>query len=182
MSHRAPFNSRSGNSSPAPVLIPAGQYGASSGRSSSPYGNLAARSGIRGVNTHTSPSDTRTSQPSPLHPGGPYAANTRDVVPRFTESPYQADSYSRTAQQLEHQNDDKLEGLMSKVRILKDVSDPLLTLRVSLQWFLLWPQVTIGIGDEVRQSNMELGNMVCPKEHHVSRAHRSPFVCGYLTE
>jgi hypothetical protein len=51
-----------------------------------------------------------------------YAANSNNAAPRFTESPYQSDSYSRTAQQLEHQNDDKLEGLMSKVRILKDVS------------------------------------------------------------
>jgi hypothetical protein len=122
MSHRAPFNSRSTNASPAPVLLPGGQYGASSGRSSSPYGNLAARSGVRGVNAHAGSSDTHGPQASSSHSGGGYSANARNPVPRFTESPYQADSYSKTAQQLEHQNDDKLEGLMSKVRILKDVS------------------------------------------------------------
>lgn len=122
MSHRAPFNSRSTNGSPAPVLIPGGQYGASSGRSSSPYASLAARSGVRNVNAHAGSSDNHGPPASSSYAGGGYSANARDPVPRFTESPYQADSYSKTAQQLEHQNDDKLEGLMSKVRILKDVS------------------------------------------------------------
>lgn len=133
MSHRAPFNSRSTNGSPAPVLLPRGQYGASSGRSSSPYSNLAARSGVRGVNTHDTTPDIHNAQYSASHSNGPYSANTRDPVPRFTESPYRADSYSKTAQQLEHQNDDKLEGLMSKVRILKDVSGS----RSTMNWTIL---------------------------------------------
>ncbi|KAJ9110368.1 hypothetical protein QFC20_002965 [Naganishia adeliensis] len=139
MSHRAPFNSRSHNGSPAPVLIPGHQYGASSGRAS-PFGNPTLRTGPRNVYSNAGTDDNQLLHPTPSHTGMSYAANSNSAVPRFTESPYQSDSYSRTAQQLEHQNDDKLEGLMSKVRILKDV--------------------TIGIGDEVRQSNMELGNMV----------------------
>lgn len=31
--------------------------------------------------------------------------------------------YSRTAHEVERQNDDKLEGLLGKVKILKDVSE-----------------------------------------------------------
>ncbi|GHJ88633.1 hypothetical protein NliqN6_5035, partial [Naganishia liquefaciens] len=136
---------RSNAGSPAPILLPGGQYSASSGRSASPYSNLAARSGARGVNSPGGAQDTHNVPYSTSHSSGSFGASTRDPVPRFTESPYQADSYSKTAQQLEHQNDDKLEGLMSKVRILKDASG--------------FQLVTIGIGDEVRQSNMELGNM-----------------------
>jgi blocked-early-in-transport protein 1 len=48
--------------------------------------------------------------------------------------------YTRNAMMVEGQNDDLLEGLLGKVKILKDI--------------------TVGIGDEVRASNMELGGMV----------------------
>lgn len=48
--------------------------------------------------------------------------------------------YTRNAMMVEGQNDDMLEGLLGKVKILKDI--------------------TVGIGDEVRASNMELGGMV----------------------
>lgn len=41
---------------------------------------------------------------------------------------------------VEGQNDEMLDSLLGKVKILKDI--------------------TVGIGDEVRASNMELGNMV----------------------
>ncbi|KAJ9118983.1 hypothetical protein QFC24_005949 [Naganishia onofrii] len=135
MSHRAPYSNRSHAASPAPILL-SGPQGASSGRAS-PYTN----SGLRSTYNHAANDDDRLLHPKPVSSGSGYAANATGGVPRFTESPYQSDPYSRTAQQLESQNDNKLEGLMSKVRILKDV--------------------TIGIGDEVRQSNMELGNMVC---------------------
>ncbi|KAJ9097685.1 hypothetical protein QFC21_004722 [Naganishia friedmannii] len=133
MSHRAPYSNRSHAASPAPILL-SGPQGASSGRAS-PYTN----SGLRSTYNHAANDDNQLRHPKPVPSGSGYAGNTTGAVPRFTESPYQADPYSRTAQQLEGQNDTKLEGLMSKVRILKDV--------------------TIGIGDEVRQSNMELGNM-----------------------
>lgn len=51
-----------------------------------------------------------------------------------------AGSRSAAAQHVEGQNDERLEGLLGKVKILKDI--------------------TVGIGDEVRASNMELGGMV----------------------
>lgn len=76
---------------------------------------------MRNAYNHTGTGDNQALHPTPSHAGASYAANSSSAVPRFTESPYQSDSYSKTAQQLEHQNDDKLEGLMSKVRILKDV-------------------------------------------------------------
>jgi hypothetical protein len=158
MSHRSPYNSRSHNASPAPVLLPGQQYGASSGRAS-PFGNPTLRTGPRNAYNNGASNDHQLLQPSPSHAGMSYAANSNSAVPRFTESPYQSDSYSRTAQQLEHQNDDKLEGLMSKVRILKDVSCHCVSWLPRKKTHLR-KQVTIGIGDEVRQSNMELGNMV----------------------
>lgn len=46
----------------------------------------------------------------------------------------------RTAEQLEEQNDDRLEGLSAKVRILKDI--------------------TVGIGNEVRDSTKDLDSLV----------------------
>jgi len=47
---------------------------------------------------------------------------------------------ARTAEQLEEQNDDKLEGLSAKVRMLKDI--------------------TVGIGNEVRDSTKDLDSLV----------------------
>lgn len=47
----------------------------------------------------------------------------------------------RTAEQLEEQNDEHLEGLTAKVRILKDI--------------------TVGIGNEVRDSTKDLDSLVC---------------------
>lgn len=47
---------------------------------------------------------------------------------------------SAAAMHVEGQNDERLDGLLGKVKILKDI--------------------TVGIGDEVRASNMELGGMV----------------------
>lgn len=47
----------------------------------------------------------------------------------------------RTAEQLEEQNDEHLEGLSAKVRILKDI--------------------TVGIGNEVRDSTKDLDSLVC---------------------
>lgn len=47
---------------------------------------------------------------------------------------------ARTAEQLEEQNDDRLEGLSAKVRILKDI--------------------TVGIGTEVRDSTKDLDSLV----------------------
>ncbi|WWC96988.1 hypothetical protein V866_003865 [Kwoniella sp. B9012] len=47
--------------------------------------------------------------------------------------------YTRTTHEVEGQNDERLEGLLGKVKILKDI--------------------TVGIGNEVRDSNVLLGNM-----------------------
>lgn len=64
--------------------------------------------------------------------------------------------YTRTAMQLEGQNDDRLEGLLGKVKMLKDVS----TICLFRRRYKLMLQITVGIGNEVRDSNMELGGMV----------------------
>ncbi|KAG8969868.1 hypothetical protein FRC03_000114 [Tulasnella sp. 419] len=48
----------------------------------------------------------------------------------------------RTAEDLEGQNDERLEGLTAKVKLLKDI--------------------TIGIGNEVRDSTIQLSQMVRP--------------------
>lgn len=47
--------------------------------------------------------------------------------------------YTRATHDIEGQNDERLEGLLGKVKILKDI--------------------TTGIGNEVRDSNIQLGNM-----------------------
>ena len=49
---------------------------------------------------------------------------------------------------VEGQNDEMLDSLLGKVKILKDI--------------------TVGIGDEVRASNMELGGMVRPPFLHIA--------------
>jgi hypothetical protein len=74
---------------------------------------------------------------------------------------------------VERQNDDKLEGLLGRVKLLKDVSlgeQALFGCRVSVggetdDEVVCRGQITVGIGDEVRQSNMELGSMVSLNPH-----------------
>nr|XP_018264710.1 blocked early in transport 1 [Kwoniella dejecticola CBS 10117]OBR86868.1 blocked early in transport 1 [Kwoniella dejecticola CBS 10117] len=51
----------------------------------------------------------------------------------------QGSGYTRSTHEVEGQNDERLEGLLGKVKILKDI--------------------TVGIGSEVRDSNVLLGNM-----------------------
>nr|ODN85145.1 blocked early in transport 1 [Cryptococcus depauperatus CBS 7841]ODN85146.1 blocked early in transport 1 [Cryptococcus depauperatus CBS 7841]ODO02440.1 blocked early in transport 1 [Cryptococcus depauperatus CBS 7855] len=61
---------------------------------------------------------------------------------QYSESPYgggMSSGYTRTAHELEGQNDERLDGLLGKVKILKDI--------------------TTGIGSEVRDSNQLLGGM-----------------------
>jgi blocked early in transport 1 len=55
-------------------------------------------------------------------------------------APYQGSS-TRTAEELESQNDEHLDGLTAKVKLLKEV--------------------TIAIGNEVRDSATQLSHMVC---------------------
>ncbi|WVO13279.1 hypothetical protein L204_100892 [Cryptococcus depauperatus] len=62
---------------------------------------------------------------------------------QYSESPYgggMSSGYTRTAHELEGQNDERLDGLLGKVKILKDI--------------------TTGIGSEVRDSNQLLGGML----------------------
>jgi hypothetical protein len=66
----------------------------------------------------------------------------------------------RTAEDLEGQNDDALQGLSQKVKLLKNVRFPLspptkVTEAHSLRW-----QITINIGNEVRDSTKMLNGMV----------------------
>ncbi|KAG8892706.1 hypothetical protein FRB99_002490 [Tulasnella sp. 403] len=70
---------------------------------------------------------------------------SRTPVQSGRTSPYaQGDAAygaQRFAEDLEGQNDERLEGLTAKVKILKDI--------------------TIGIGNEVRDSTVQLSQMVC---------------------
>ncbi|KAG6866804.1 hypothetical protein C0991_008740 [Blastosporella zonata] len=58
----------------------------------------------------------------------------------FSSSSYAAPKGHRYADDLEGQNDEALEGLSAKVKLLKEI--------------------TIGIGNEVRESAVQLSNMV----------------------
>lgn len=72
----------------------------------------------------------------------------------------------RFADDLEGQNDEHLEGLSAKVKMLKDVSESsilygLMMMNSSgLQSRFLSLQITIGIGNEVRESTVQLSQMV----------------------
>jgi blocked-early-in-transport protein 1 len=107
------------------------------------------------------PSSSRSS-PAPYRNASPfeqpYGTNTSDPYAEYnTGAPKKEPPYSngaglggyptrnglygaRSAEQLEEQNDDKLEGLSAKVRILKDI--------------------TVGIGNEVRDSTKDLDSLV----------------------
>lgn len=77
------------------------------------------------------------------------------------ELPLHASSGQRYVDDLEGQNDEQLEGLSAKVKLLKDVSA---TSHATA--FLLIPgthpsiKITIGIGNEVRESTVQLSHMV----------------------
>lgn len=113
------------------------------------------------LSTSALPSSSRSS-PAPYRNASPfeqpYGADTSDPyseynigAPKKEPALYGSDSNSngrignglfgsRTAEQLEEQNDDRLEGLSAKVRILKDI--------------------TVGIGNEVRDSTKDLDSLV----------------------
>lgn len=76
------------------------------------------------------------------------------------ELPLHAPSGHRYADDLESQNDEQLEGLSAKVKLLKDVrarSSFCPWLRCS---HVCLPKITIGIGNEVRESTVQLSQMV----------------------
>ncbi|ORX36510.1 hypothetical protein BD324DRAFT_629140 [Kockovaella imperatae] len=116
-------------STPAPILYP--PSGPSSGRAS-PY-------------------------PAPLSAGGPgsgfnHAPGTSNGLyqrsgssaSQYSESPFGGGmssngGYTRATHDVEGQNDERLEGLLGKVKVLKDI--------------------TVGIGNEVRDGNLELTGM-----------------------
>lgn len=67
----------------------------------------------------------------------------------------------RTAEDIEGQNNDNLEGLSAKVRMLKDVSERRwCSGSKALELTLSVPQITINIGNEVRDSTKLLSGMV----------------------
>ncbi|KAK1927537.1 hypothetical protein DB88DRAFT_478343 [Papiliotrema laurentii] len=111
-----------------------------------------------------------TSSPAPIlyPPSGPSSGRTSPYRPsssasQYSESPYGGGmssgggaggaatgpgagiiggggtGYTRTALNVEEQNDERLDGLLGKVKILKDI--------------------TSGIGNEVRDSNLQLSSM-----------------------
>lgn len=65
--------------------------------------------------------------------------------------------YTRATHDIEGQNDERLEGLLGKVKILKDVSRNQVTVEFVFAYGKV--QITTGIGNEVRDSNIQLGNM-----------------------
>ncbi|WWC60300.1 uncharacterized protein I303_102869 [Kwoniella dejecticola CBS 10117] len=95
---------------------------------------------------------THSNTPSPIlyPPSGPSSGRVSpfprpgSTASQYSESPYgggmnSGSGYTRSTHEVEGQNDERLEGLLGKVKILKDI--------------------TVGIGSEVRDSNVLLGNM-----------------------
>ncbi|WVQ93397.1 hypothetical protein IAU59_000467 [Kwoniella sp. CBS 9459] len=135
----------SSSHTPSPVLYPpSGPSGSSSGSGSSgqayPYLNAGPGAG-------TSYSSSGRPSPSPSLYNRPNSAASQ-----YSESPFGGGMSSngggsgmgmgmgsRDTSVVEGQNDERLEGLLGKVKILKDI--------------------TVGIGNEVRDSNIQLGNM-----------------------
>ncbi|ODN76657.1 hypothetical protein L202_05301 [Cryptococcus amylolentus CBS 6039] len=83
-------------------------------------------------------------------PSGPSSGRGTPYRPassasQYSESPYgggmasSGSGYTPATHDVEGQNDERLDGLLGKVKILKDI--------------------TKGIGEEVRDSNLQLGNM-----------------------
>ncbi|WVR03873.1 hypothetical protein IAU60_000871 [Kwoniella sp. DSM 27419] len=105
-------------STPSPVLYP-------------PNPNGSGPSSLRG--TPSRPGST-ASQYSESPFGGGMASSSFGPG-----SGYQTKMHSRDAHHVEGQNDERLDGLLGKVKLLKDI--------------------TVGIGNEVRDSNVVLGNM-----------------------
>ena len=86
-----------------------------------------------------------------------YAEDARPTPPSSgRSSPY---STQRPAEDLESQNDEQIEGLRAKVNMLKNVNEWSAKTHASC---LRARQVTIGIGNEVKESTVQLSQMVCP--------------------
>jgi blocked-early-in-transport protein 1 len=69
----------------------------------------------------------------------------------------------RFADDLEGQNDEQLDGLSAKVKLLKDVRELQNTAStIRALRMTLFAQITIGIGNEVRESTKQLSEMVRP--------------------
>lgn len=64
---------------------------------------------------------------------------------------------------LEGQNDERLEGLAAKVKLLKDVSNPQPVVCVGFRGRLnvRLCQISVGIGNEVKNSVPDLDTLVC---------------------
>jgi blocked-early-in-transport protein 1 len=78
------------------------------------------------------------------------------------ELPLHASSGHRYADDLEGQNDEHLEGLSAKVKLLKDVCC-LVRSDLVYAWHSLhrpFVKLSIGIGNEVRESTIQLSQMV----------------------
>ncbi|KAK8861579.1 hypothetical protein IAR55_002401 [Kwoniella newhampshirensis] len=94
------------------------------------------------------PTHNLTPALTPQPPSGP-SSGRASPFPRppstgsqYSESPYgggMGSGYTRATHDVEGQNDERLEGLLGKVKTLKDI--------------------TVGIGNEVRDSNLHLGGM-----------------------
>ncbi|WVQ79128.1 hypothetical protein IAT38_001223 [Cryptococcus sp. DSM 104549] len=99
-------------------------------------------------NPNQSGTPSHTPAPVLLPPSGPSSGRTSPYprpgsnASQYSESPYgggMGSGYTRATHDIEGQNDERLDGLLGKVKLLKDI--------------------TVGIGNEVRDSNLQLGNM-----------------------
>ena len=104
------------------------------------------------------PSDScRTKPPTTLRDRSALLGITPPHSGRST--PFGDPNGHRFADDLESQNDEQLEGLSAKVKLLKDVSERYFWKTAFFP--RVWPaQITIGIGAEVRESAVQLSQMV----------------------
>lgn len=120
---RNTYTHHSSTPSPAPILYPNAHASSSLSGRGSPFPRPASSN-----EHHPSPylytngngNGNASGRSTPLGNGGS----------QYSESPYGSSAnlkggYSRTAHEVERQNDDKLEGLLGKVKILKDVGQAL---------------------------------------------------------
>ncbi|OCF30579.1 blocked early in transport 1 [Kwoniella heveanensis BCC8398] len=131
--------SSSSSHAPSPVLYPP----SGPGPSGVGYSHSGPGAGFAGPGAGTS-SLLSSGRPSP----SPSLYNRpNSAASQYSESPFGGGMSSggmggmgmRDTSVVEGQNDERLEGLLGKVKILKDI--------------------TVGIGNEVRDSNIQLGNM-----------------------
>ncbi|KAL7410014.1 hypothetical protein BDY24DRAFT_401114 [Mrakia frigida] len=116
----------SGLSKRQPLYAQPSSYASGSSSNSNPYASSS---------TASLPPSGRSSPFPPAAYGSSGLSGVNGNGSRTSESPFS----SRSVEDLEGQNDERLEGLMGKVRLLKDI--------------------TVGITEEVKEGNFDLTSM-----------------------